>query len=166
MWRYPVVVSSVKTDPALSTVERQSGREHCFKERPAVVSRGNSLEIALFQEFWVWGNMIVYPDSVFDYNRHVNSIRQYIYIYIRIHIYHISQWLSEHNVWFGRWGAFWWEGRAQDAHRKDSLCTKFRINSCSLEILHNRWEILKSEHAKLALHFDTIYIYIYCLCCL
>ena len=45
-----LLLSSVETGLALSSVERQHGREHCFKERPAVASGGNFLEMALFQE--------------------------------------------------------------------------------------------------------------------
>ena len=83
-----LLLSSIETDLALSSVERQHGREHCFKDRPAVVSGILRL-----------GNYYSLPHVVFDYNRHVHSIQQYIiYIYISIFIMIIDYWLIEHDV--------------------------------------------------------------------
>lgn len=84
-----LLLSSVETDLALSSVERQHGREHCFKERPAVVS-GDNLGNGVVSGILRLGNYYSLPHAVFDYNRHVHSIQQYI-IYIYIYIY--SLWL-------------------------------------------------------------------------
>lgn len=97
-----LLLSSVETDLALSSVERQHGREHCFKERPAVVS-GDNLGNGVVSGILRLGNYYSLPHAVFDYNRHVHSIQQYIiYIYISISIMIIDYWLIEHDVWFGR----------------------------------------------------------------
>ena len=61
--------------------------------------QGTILEMALFQEFCVWGNYYSLLFAGFDYNRHVHSIQQYIiYIYISIFIMIVDYWLIEHDV--------------------------------------------------------------------